>query len=483
MKNNKIHYEYFFIVIFLCIFAPINVDIMCTSPRKIVNRTKSFTEGITRYSYTVPCGKCEECRANLQQEWFIRAWSEIEKYNSSGGKVVFFSPTYRPSCLPTFQFKDSEGIVHTVPCFNKRDKDRFMNSLKHYLHDRYGYDGKDEKLNFMWCSEYGHGDEYYDRKGNKHVGQYQPHHHVLLFIPRKLWRKLNFHHPRLMKDLIERYWPYGFVRWSKQPPVGQGIYVDKEFAGEYCTKYCVKNIEFYDHPELKIFLDEKKPVYTINGVQIKDRRLYLRNYRPALWNSRYFGIDLVKRYTTVESFLDGISLQTSSDLYTAKNHLYKAPRYIERKVLYDFDGYTNSFVINDKGVEVRNAKMQEKRLKESIDKLKLNADSVRIHSLLDDLDIQSIYKDKYTDIVDSQSLAFHISAVMAGRSFEELFFYNCVWSGRFEDSSSSVPIFMAKLNSAPLSEFIAMSQDMYFADLLEKRGNCQTLSDGLCTKK
>lgn len=65
---------------------------MCTSPIEITRRLPS---GSVR-SYTVPCGKCEECRASYQSEFAARCAVEA----SARGSLHFITFTYNNSWLP-----------------------------------------------------------------------------------------------------------------------------------------------------------------------------------------------------------------------------------------------------------------------------------------------------------------------------------------------------------------------------------------------
>lgn len=65
---------------------------MCTSPIEV---TKKLPSGRVR-SYTVPCGKCEECRASYQSEFAARCAVEAD----ARGSLHFFTFTYNDSWLP-----------------------------------------------------------------------------------------------------------------------------------------------------------------------------------------------------------------------------------------------------------------------------------------------------------------------------------------------------------------------------------------------
>lgn len=122
----------------------------CTSPIEIKSNSKRFRPLVSRYKLHVPCCHCSDCLQRQQEDWFLRIWSEIDQTNRSGGKVVFFSPTYSEQFLP--RFKERAAAVdpetgeiymkdYSIPCFNKKHKDKFENSLRKYF-ERKGLTGK-----------------------------------------------------------------------------------------------------------------------------------------------------------------------------------------------------------------------------------------------------------------------------------------------------------------------------------------------------
>lgn len=78
---------------------------MCVSPLFIKSprpKEGSLRDDVIRspVGQYVPCGKCPECLAKRQREWYVRFWLE-DKYNSSHGKFTWFTTfTYRNETLP-----------------------------------------------------------------------------------------------------------------------------------------------------------------------------------------------------------------------------------------------------------------------------------------------------------------------------------------------------------------------------------------------
>lgn len=69
---------------------------MCTSPIKI---SRFYPALRASRAYTVPCGKCEECRAKYQNEFAALAVLAAEQYHT----MHFFTFTYRDSRCPIVQ--------------------------------------------------------------------------------------------------------------------------------------------------------------------------------------------------------------------------------------------------------------------------------------------------------------------------------------------------------------------------------------------
>lgn len=50
------------------------------------------------HSYTVPCGKCLECKIKYQNDWFVRLSQESKQH----GVIIFFTLTYRERISPRY---------------------------------------------------------------------------------------------------------------------------------------------------------------------------------------------------------------------------------------------------------------------------------------------------------------------------------------------------------------------------------------------
>ena len=118
---------------------------MCTNQRNIISRSKSYTEGSTKFRQDVPCGHCDDCRLNAKRDWTLRTWSEIERYNNSGGKVAFVTFTYRNKDLPLYPIIREDGTTQMLMCFNQDHKTEYIKSIRDYFYREYGLVGDTNK--------------------------------------------------------------------------------------------------------------------------------------------------------------------------------------------------------------------------------------------------------------------------------------------------------------------------------------------------
>lgn len=200
---------------------------MCTRP---IQLKKKFADGSSK-TYTVPCGKCPECRAKYQSEYAALSVLEANK----AGSLSFITLTYDDDHLPmqnTFvrvhrvvntdtgeeivsleNIFDGFSIGHNFP----RDDDGTLCKLLYY--GQREFDG--EKLDFFTCPSLRRLDvqlclkryrqDYFRRHGERldlrfsGFGEYgekfhRPHYHLLIY--------------GLSRDEVNRLcskWPHGFA--------------------------------------------------------------------------------------------------------------------------------------------------------------------------------------------------------------------------------------------------------------------------------
>lgn len=358
---------------------------MCTNPRKIRSASRFWHHLTSCDCYIVPCGQCDECRNNLSNDWIVRMYYEFLRYDKAGGKLVFATFTYNNKHLPKFRYNVPEsGEVHTFPCFSAKDKDRFINSLRKHF-ERLGITSESSLgLKYMWPSEYGECNEYFNKRKHKIVkGTHRPHYHPILFFPKEVF---DIYNDEQLRGLIQFYWsePHadlskfwndnrqcyvfpdntngtqllGQVRWSKDKITHQiNMYVSNDHAIRYASKYCTKDINFFNQPHVKEFLD----LYDDN---------YIKNHKlskvfPRHWQSHRLGEDILS--VSDDELLYGVDIHSAQSYRTGKQYLYQVPRLYRDKILktsvsagIDGNGKNVSFkILNDRGYNIEFERFKE----------------------------------------------------------------------------------------------------------------------------
>lgn len=181
---------------------------MCTSP---IQLEKKLVDGSFRV-YTVPCGKCPECRAKYQSEYAALSVLEANK----AGSIAFLTFTYNNTWLPVWYFRNVRGIplfcgvVRGSTCYDWQlkdwsalgccvmptdnsdqvcpslNRDDIKSLLKKYRQDYFRRYGERVDLRMSCFGEYGEE-------------QHRPHYHMLVY--------------GLSRDEVERLrakWTFGF---------------------------------------------------------------------------------------------------------------------------------------------------------------------------------------------------------------------------------------------------------------------------------
>ena len=76
---------------------------MCLQPKYITNRCLHY-DLYKPLKIQVPCGKCEECKNTIRNEWFTRCYYEWRRHQES---TFFYTLTYNNENLPKWN-----GIQH-----------------------------------------------------------------------------------------------------------------------------------------------------------------------------------------------------------------------------------------------------------------------------------------------------------------------------------------------------------------------------------
>lgn len=437
---------------------------MCVHLRTIKNRTRRYKQGVTKARLQVPCGQCDDCRARLQRDWSIRTYAEIERYNKSGGKVIFVTFTYNNRFLPIRKFVKN-GKKLEIPCFDKQDKNAYFNHLRVEALRKFGHTGKDGlPIRYIWASEYGEDDEYLDSHNLLRRGTKRPHYHALIFLPPDICK--HFKTVTEYKNFIAKFWrPRGFVRWSKSPSPSNlsapGIFVTKEYAAEYVSKYCTKDLNFWNHPDLVEYLDLQP-----DGSMNKDAYETIKDNLPRHWQSLHFGESLVDRYQTVEDFDRGVNFDWDSHVETGLPKYIPAPQYIIKKVLYDQleDG---SYILNDKGVEIR-SQLFIKKVEKFAEDLKKFTSIEYIDSLVSHDEIKKYFAD--FDFRNSRQIVEYITSILGKRDFIEVSLFSKVWLGKYIPRNDEVwQDAFDSITDMPLDDFIELSKNEYYLQMVSPR--------------
>lgn len=326
---------------------------MCVSPKSIINRSNHFTEYMPLRMY-VPCGKCEECRSTLQNDWFVRCFFE---WRSTLGDTFFYTLTYNNDNLPSYC---------GIPVFSKRHIQLFIKRLRAQLRNF------DVSLKYMVTSEFGHI-------------THRPHYHALFYLDKKF-------NPFQFYSLVQKTWGYGFVQY------GNNVGVVNSYLGiQYVVKYITKDVSYTDEfdksfckilyrryskfldnyslrfndrvSSLFLHLDLESCTFCIRSLidlsLLDEDIIYFRDkllskirskfhlYRPFHLQSSKLGLsilDLDKRLLYNES----LPIMKHSGVVN-----YHLPRYIKRKLWYDVieseqqnkngSWKRNRFVLSDEG--------------------------------------------------------------------------------------------------------------------------------------
>ena len=149
---------------------------MCLSPIMIRNKSKYFNlSSLHKIDMQVPCGKCAECMAAKQNEYYFRSYYQSIETWDKGGYCLFDTLTYDDDHVPhindfiekyDYKFDDVDNFT----CFNYVDVREFFVRLRRSL-SYHEFDVKN-KLKYFLCSEYGTDPRYTHR----------PHYHVMFYV-------------------------------------------------------------------------------------------------------------------------------------------------------------------------------------------------------------------------------------------------------------------------------------------------------------
>ena len=268
---------------------------MCTSPLHLVRPQYGF-------NLDVPCNDCLECRNASQDSWVFRLGSDLKELYSNHGFAVFLTFTYNNRNLPHTSFGFNGDVVE---CFNADHVSSFLNKIKVYMHRNYGKNF----YRYFWCSEYG--------KFTK-----RPHYHVMFLLD----RRVDYYK---FVETCRKYWLHGFMF----PRNVNGVYLDSkgrrttpllhhvQNACAYACKYITKDLDYYELPLVKRYLDVRK------DLPAEVRSLFNR-YLPKHWQSKSIGSSFFDKVDSPDKLLHAVEfgVQNPTNL-----RLMQLPRYyVER---------------------------------------------------------------------------------------------------------------------------------------------------------
>lgn len=318
---------------------------MCLYPKKIINRSNHWDESQPVYMY-VPCGKCEECKNSVRNDWFVRLYYQWRTSVLS----LFYTLTY-----------NNESLPHQcgMPCFDKKHIQDFMKRLRYYLNK------EGVKCKYMICCEYG---EKFGR----------PHYHAYFSLDTDitLWRFYR---------LIQKCWIHGFV----QPGDGLGR-INREAGLKYVTKYITKDFGYeenrktyqricynrinnlldyyfrrYDFRPLSLRLTDcgVSPYNFLTKKLTDDEKVFIRPFVQKFnkWYRSFVPFHLQSTHLGAMFLADTHALNYDKEVLTivSGNGMpvkYSLPRYFKRKIWYDCvedeKSHKNTkFVLNDAGLQ------------------------------------------------------------------------------------------------------------------------------------
>lgn len=428
----------------------------------IVNRTKKFSKGNTKMFLRVPNSYSDAYRLQLANDWKLRICQEIEDYNTSGGRVVLLHLTYNNSYLPMFHHIEN-GKSYSFPCFSKDDKDQFIRAIKSYLYRTYGLTGPDDNRNgkrksnltrdglaitimsrpirYMWPCEYG------TSQGSTN----RPHYHVLLFLPKEFFGISEFSTDKSVRNFLTDLWyPRGYVYFSRKE--SGGMYVTRDCAADYVSKYCFKDFQYVLREDVYDFL------YYEDGSRNKEHFELMRGKLPSHWQSTFFGLGLVDKFDNYEAMRDGVDMQFTHDIEQGVKVYSKCPQYIKRKITM-FQDEERAYHLNEKGLSWRLKQFVE-LLDDRAQRTAACLTAFGITKYMSNYKISEMFGDKF-GCHSADDLHNYITRILGERIYHEYVLYESVWSGLVLDNQDQVN----RIDNLSFDDFLNESVNQYYGTL------------------
>lgn len=278
----------------------------------------------------VKCGICKECRATEQNAWSFRLRCELEECHRLGWKIGFLTLTYDDDFLPLLPLGLSDVSrtpQRSFPCFNKKQCQDFIISLRKSLYDNYGIGKHNDRVKYLLASEFGKTTS-------------RPHYHMVISWPPLL-------DSEEMLKLIKSKWPYGHV-FPRHHLGGVDSHGYRHMPFEvtanpfgcckYISKYICKDLDFFNS------LEDFYPCENAD----------LSNYFPFHLQSRSLGLSLLVRLSDDEKIKyvrDGFSFVGEDKMIPLplyfKRKLFFSPMYVFQRDIYQGDKLLQSDHIYD----------------------------------------------------------------------------------------------------------------------------------------
>lgn len=418
----------------------------CCSPIRIKNRTTVLSKENTRYKLYVPCGHCEACRAQKQEDMLVRIAYEFNDFCKRGGKTIFLTYTFDDISHPRFPYYDHvRGVCDSFKCFDKSLKDAHVHAIldkfRRDLSLKFGISkSKLGKLDvkFVFGSEFG------EEKGKTH----RAHHHVLWHLGPQILELYSGYTEHDWISLFQDFWDYGYINKRK----GSSIFVNSDFALRYVSKYMCKDLGFFKQPEVDRYLNCSDPD------ELKRRIDNAKDFFPKHWQSLHYGEGLVDVFDNLITYINGINFNFRSDTEKGRVVFYQIPKYVERKLLQVKDEH-GRYVNTKKGCQFKFAKYfkvighTQQHMLELLDRDVFNVRTTN-------LDFRRCKRLSVFESLDD--LYGFITSILGNpESVTEMILYNRVWSGKFTSDFN----FYRYLQSCSHEEFCDLSMQAYYDSL------------------
>lgn len=331
---------------------------MCTSPIQIYNRSSFISLRGQALLFSVPCGKCEECKKIKSSEYTLRSYFEYLDCQSKGGYVYFDTLTYSPKYLP---------VDYKISHFRRADITLCLKELRVYL-TRAGFDVKDN-LKYFITSEYG---------GKKH----RPHYHVLFYINipnldvTTFWNYLN------------KAWKFGFL--DRRATAYKRV-VNSTAAINYVAKYVQKDQEWQNVVDAKLARLHRIGADSQFAAKLKD-------FQPFHKQSQGYGANFLK-FTSLDDILRNGYITIPDRQFVIKN--YAIPMYYKRKLFYyqtkDSEGKYH-WHLNSLGVDYK-CNQLDSVINQQVDRYQAIIDNLKSYNHFDSFDLSLVPRliNKYLD--------------------------------------------------------------------------------------